>query len=591
LASVLVISGCATAPDASTSRPPPVPVHAPSSVEEPNDGRISIEGKLRAHDDTALRRAEVGIRRVGFTEPEVTAVVDGEGRFHVEVPPGVYTIAIAAVDHRPVLRTTVVADDLRVEGRLGTHERSEPGDALEIRGELLDATGKAIGSAPSSAARVADRVYRLDLSGKPEGAVALRYQIMAPSGGRTYNGPVADRYENDGGGDFWSIIDVSGKQALDVDLDLLPASDRVAQLQWTGETAPTAALLGFRNHWLDPIDEVRRRMPRTDGRIATMTDELRTDAAVLATKARAEVDATADPAVQAMLRLEHLTLFGLLLGTTSDPEAMRIEMGWILDHLSPTDPHLALLLNLDNFTFLACKDAHEAFLARADSWLERRAREHPEPATALGALEQLLHAAERRNDDTRVAELYALVGEERFRGTYTQTRLQQPFPPFDFAALGDEGRRITSSERTGRLYLIEFWATWCGPCVVEMPKLHAAYAAINGAKPGKGRGEAGLRRLKQAKRPAIEFVFVSLDAEPGDVEAFRKQHWSMPWTHAFVGSVGEAEAMTRYGFSGVPTAVLVDETGTILATDMAVRGDALLPALEQALAEPKGTRP
>nr|WP_263429448.1 TlpA disulfide reductase family protein [Nannocystis pusilla] len=158
----------------------------------------------------------------------------------------------------------------------------------------------------------------------------------------------------------------------------------------------------------------------------------------------------------------------------------------------------------------------------------------------------------------------------------------KPFPGFEFPALAAGGRPITQAEREGKLYLVEFWATWCAPCVGEMPYLHATYAKVNGAGPGEGKD--GLRRLGPVERPKIEFVSVSLDESPDDAQAFREAHWSMPWTHAFVGRAGEKEAMERYGFAGVPTAVLVDGAGTIVEVGRALRGERLLPTLERALA-------
>jgi hypothetical protein len=69
---------------------------------------------------------------------------------------------------------------------------------------------------------------------------------------------------------------------------------------------------------------------------------------------------------------------------------------------------------------------------------------------------------------------------------------------------------------------------------------------------------------------------------PASVEAL---HDGRVEIHAFVGRSGEPEAMQRYGFSGVPTAVLVDETGTILEVGNPLRHDALVPTLERVLAE------
>lgn len=203
VASMVVLWSCATnrATEPAVSALPAT-VRAPASVEAPDDGRVEISGQLRAHDGTALRKAEIVVRRRDFEETAATAVLDDEGRFCVEVPPGAYHVVITAVDHRQAWRTTILTQDLRVEGRLGTYDRVAPGDALPIHGELLDAAGKVVGRGPSTAARVADHVYRLDLSGKPEGAVALRYQLVPPGGGSSSSGPVADRYESDGAGGF-----------------------------------------------------------------------------------------------------------------------------------------------------------------------------------------------------------------------------------------------------------------------------------------------------------------------------------------------------------------------------------------------------
>ena len=592
----LLLSSCATKPDASTPTvAPPATSPGPSKTEPPDDGRVAIAGHLRAHDGAPLRRAELTVRRNGFREAVATAVLDDQGQFEVEVPPGIYSISLAAVDHRVVRRRTVISDDLRVEGRLGTYARGEPGETMPIRAEYLDSAGKVLGPGPGTADRTTEGIYRLELPAKPEGATTLRYQLADP-GGRTYNGPLAERYENDGGGDFWSVVDVTTKDALELDLRALPPPDQEPQLQWTGESPATAAVIDFQDRWFQTMSGIRRRMPVKDGKIMEMTDELLAEANALAAKAHAEVESAPDPTTRALLHGAYLAVFPMFVYGVDDTPELRAEMEQLIDEVSPTDPNLALLLNLDNNLFRTRRDADEPFLAKTDAWLERRAREHADPSTAIAALGTLIYAADARGDDARVDELYVLAIDERFEGTYDQQHLKKrydpdrilrrgkPFPAFDFAPLHDGEPRITSTDRAGQLYLLEFWATWCGPCVAEMPKLHATYAAINGAKPGKGRGEAGMRRLRPAKRPKVEFVFVSLDGDPGTVDAFRKQHWSMPWTHAFVGHSGEAEAMARYGFSGVPTTVLIDESGTILELEK-LRGDELQPTLERVLAE------
>lgn len=592
---LLAIVGCARGPDAPT---PSVPTPAASAASEPSDdGRVAISGRVLAHDGTPLRRAAVTVRRNGFREPVASATLDERGRFEVEVEPGgVYGISIAAVDHAQIFRRTVVSAELRVEGRLGTYGRAEAGESLTIRADYLGSEGSVLGSGPGSASRVADDRYRLDLAAKPEGAVEMRYQLVHPSG-RSHNGPVADRYEDDGGGDYWSVVDVTSRDTVELELGALPPPGLDPRLEWTGESPTTTAVTEFQDRWFRRMNELRQRMPRKDGKITQMTDDLLAEARALAEEARAEIEAAPDPTSRAVLHGAFLGIFSMFIYGSDQQTELREQVEHLVDHLSPADPHLALLFNVDNNLFRARQGADEAFLAKTDAWLERRAREHGDPSTAISALTTLLFEADAQGDDDRVRELYAIVTDERFAGTQEQVFLAQqfdpdrilkpgkPFPAFDFAGLGDDEPHVTQADREGHLYLLEFWATWCGPCVAEMPKLHTTYAAINGAKRGKGRQEAGLRRLRAVKRPTVEFVFVSLDGAPSDVQDFREQHWSMPWTHGFVGKEGEAETMARFGFSGVPTAVLVDETGTILEVGGALRGEQLQPTLERVLAE------
>ncbi len=97
------------------------------------------------------------------------------------------------------------------------------------------------------------------------------------------------------------------------------------------------------------------------------------------------------------------------------------------------------------------------------------------------------------------------------------------------------------SDYRGRIVLLDFWATWCGPCVADLPKL----------------------RELVAKLPADRFAVVSIsgDEELGTVTRFIEDE-PMPWTNWHAGEGSDFERLLR--IEGYPSYVLVGEGGKIL---------------------------
>ncbi|MCY0987850.1 TlpA disulfide reductase family protein [Nannocystis sp. ILAH1] len=568
----------AAAPVATAATPEPAPAPAAST----------IAGRLRAHDGSPLRAGVFTVSRNGFMKPVASGALAADGSFRVDVEPGFYWLSVAAVDHAQAGQHLLVNGPVEVEGNLGTYARPQSPEALQLNLQFLGPDHRPLAVESKTVARTPAGTYRLDLAGRPKQAVQLRYQL-AGGGGRTYNGPLADSYEPDGGGDYWSVVDLARRDALELDLAALPPAGKPAQLEWRGEPPGLRAVRLYRDAWESRVYALQRSMMRKDGKMLAPDAAQKATFAALAAEALAEADAAASDDERMLLRLAHLDLF---FGH-DDPADARERADWLLARVDPLDPRLGVFLNIHNLFAYVLGTADETFAARAEAWFAR-SEAHPDPEIALGGLSQLLYRARDRGLDARVAELYARVREPRFAGTFTAKYLAEqfdpdralqrgkPFPDFEFPALAAGAPPVVQADRRGRMYFVEFWATWCGPCVADMHDLHAAYAAIHGLEAGSGAD--GLRKLGPAERPRIEFVFVSTDQSPGDVQAFRDKHWSMPWTHAFVGRGGEAATMARFGFSGIPTGVLVDGTGTIVEVGAALRGEQLLPTLERVLA-------
>jgi thiol-disulfide isomerase/thioredoxin len=128
-----------------------------------------------------------------------------------------------------------------------------------------------------------------------------------------------------------------------------------------------------------------------------------------------------------------------------------------------------------------------------------------------------------------------------------------------------DGKPLDWNSYRGKVVLVDFWATQCGPCVAEVPNVLANYRNYH----DKG----------------FDVLAISLDSERGDVEAYMEQA-GLPWSTLFYGEGnGWAHPMAeKYGISGIPTAILVDQQGNVV--NMQARGPRLGEELRRLLGPP-----
>ena len=115
----------------------------------------------------------------------------------------------------------------------------------------------------------------------------------------------------------------------------------------------------------------------------------------------------------------------------------------------------------------------------------------------------------------------------------------------NFEVRTPDGKQVDLVSLRGRYVLIDFWATWCRPCVTHLPEVDAL---------GKQFGDK------------LAVIGANLDSDKDKAEEFLKQH-PLAWHHALLGDWSSTDVPKQYGVSSVPAYVLVDPQGRIAAIE------------------------
>ncbi len=489
--------------------------------------QTDISGKLLGHDGRPMLKAHVHLTRLNQPKPLSSVEVAKDGFFRIATSEtGLLFVQFTGVDHSRQTVPVYIERQTRIKlnVQLSINEYASDFSGVKIIGDF----GNFSSAQPMQ--KQPDGTFTAEFETQ---AKQFSYQLLGvrKSGG-SINGTQSEDYVYDGGGDYRSVVSPkNGRVRIIFDPAKLVRATSNAQVHFANPNSKAARFALIYDQML------KRRAPLS--------------AALTAHKKSSK------PAYEFSFDWS-----ALLSDVTQQ----------IVKEKDALLRHLLLLSYLDL--------GYGAYGARLDPVLAQKALAEIPPVSSLWAIEPDLIGVALKNSgqpNTYAEYVQQIIDnhpDQKVRNLakkeYAPNRnvmIGKMAPAFSLASLDNQATAFTNESLIGKVYLIDFWATWCVPCIEEMENLHAVYEKYKGS--------------------GFEILSLSLDEKAETVKEFRKGKWKMPWLNSFAAGGYENEVVKRFEVSGIPKPVLVDRTGQIIATGNDLRGASLRKTLARMVGENK----
>jgi thiol-disulfide isomerase/thioredoxin len=535
-------------------------------------GKVSemavVEGRVLGADGKPPVLAHVHLVGLGgeFRGALKSVRAGDDGAFTISVPRDrYYELAFTAANHRGV-RVPLPVDLKKgikgLEVTLAPNEYTDPASDVAILG---DWNGFNLSEAePMTPLGDGTFAYARKVE-----ADTLAYQLLnATTDSRSVNGTDADHYRYDGGGDYISVVKARGDTArvsFDPKTAVAPASPDLPRLETPNSKDPIGDVFEISKRCALDLDNETAAMQEYWAEHGGLTGFAH-DASAIRLYLMGKISGRAGLPVRKYAAVKLASLLDREQSLNGD------EMAAIKGLLPPSDwvwaDSPAGLVELFKRT-----EGSEQMAELFERDLAKVADKRVKAAMLL----EIGLAARDRGDSARQSAVYDDLSNnygDANLPVMLQYRLAselnpnlkvtkgKPLPDFELTLLDGSGK-VSRQTLLGKYCLIDFWATWCTPCVGELPNLHKAYEKFKG--------------------PNFEILSISLDRHPEDVTAFRADKWSMPWLHAYADGMFDSNVARVFEVKGIPKPILVDPQGKIVEVGMGLRGEGLMAILTRCL--------
>jgi thiol-disulfide isomerase/thioredoxin len=508
------------------------------------DGKVPVLGHVH------LMGFHGDLRSTASLIEMVTLSSAGKFEFRVEKP-GMYRLGFTAVDHTKTTVPLLIdaeTPSVKLKVQLEPIDYVDDFDTVRILGNWK---GYSWEDADTMTARD-DGSFLFEVETEED---TVAYELLdVTKRGHSVNGTHSDWHIYDGGGDYLSVVKTeSGRAAITFDPKKVLRTDE--------KNLPRVEF-GWRTRWMSKLTDIENLCEKhiEESKALEESEEETPDydwtEAVGTLVERIQNERTLVVRQFAAIHIVQLVEMGAQLDSANAAAVAEVlppeSSMWELSPWSPAS--------------LAGELGEKAQLAMLNDMVKLS----PVKEVRAFSLAELTSLAARRGDLESADTFYDQLKQDYSDIEYLIRRANprkkimvgKPVPDFSVSLMGDGGT-VSKKSLAGKYYLLDFWATWCGPCRGEMKHLHKAHA---------GFGEKGL-----------SIISLSFDRAPDDVLRYREGKWKMPWLHSFVtGGFGSGLA-TTFEVSGIPKPILVGPDGTILAVETELRGRNLKKTLAKHL--------
>jgi thiol-disulfide isomerase/thioredoxin len=489
-----------------------------------------------------------------------------DGHYSIQVPEaGIYSLRLSAVDHEE-FSIPIILDEkdksVTVNVKLIANPLVKDPDKITVIGDWNKFAFAS--SEQMTAQKTADgkTTYTYERTATGD---TLSYQLMGTTpGGHSVNGTRADYFTYDGGGDYRSVIRTHKGDKVTITFD-------PAKVNYTEAYTPTVDIQHSpfnRNVYelmMSIKDKKKNLAQSAGGEEPVMTSEKYKS--LLGSIKTLHLDPAQSSGDTKLAQIS-----AVMLAKEFDPS---LDFGGanadlIMSTVPANSPYWIMAPNeISAITQIGNK--------RISTEYQKELLNNPAKIVrAVVYADQMVSAVSAKNDAEwkRLYNLlkkdYADVPEIRFtvmnNNPDAAVQVGKPVPSFEVALL-DGGGNVSNVSLLGKYYMIDFWATWCRPCVGEMPAIHKAYEKFKGKK-------------------GFDILSLSMDAKESDIAPFRVKKWKMPWMHAFIPGIWNAELAKKFEATSIPRPILVGPDGKVLAMVDELRGESLEKTLGKYLGEP-----